>query len=210
MPVNMPTHAHGQGYADLNFLIPELVAAIDYKKGPYYRGRSATSRRPARADIRLRRSLADGIRRRCSWGSSATHAALLADSPRGRPRAAALRARVRPRQRPVARCPRTASKLQRRCCATRWDRRAERLSRHRAWPTQPLELDRPGAAARASTRPVALRRARPHRRRRRPARSAVGRLARRDGRSRPRGDRLRGSTTGSTCSRTSPTSWTTR
>lgn len=36
VPVNMPTHAHGQGYADLNFLIPELVERIDYKKGPYY------------------------------------------------------------------------------------------------------------------------------------------------------------------------------
>ena len=36
MPVNMPTHAHGQGYSDLNFLIPELVERVDYKKGPYY------------------------------------------------------------------------------------------------------------------------------------------------------------------------------
>ena len=36
MPVNMPTHAHGQGYSDLNFLIPELVSDLHYKKGPYY------------------------------------------------------------------------------------------------------------------------------------------------------------------------------
>ena len=36
MPVNMPTHAHGQGYSDLNFLIPELVRTIKYKKGTYY------------------------------------------------------------------------------------------------------------------------------------------------------------------------------
>lgn len=35
MPVNMPTHAHGQGYSDLNWLIPELVSRIDYAKGPY-------------------------------------------------------------------------------------------------------------------------------------------------------------------------------
>jgi len=35
MPVNMPTHAHGQGYSDLNFLIPELVRSIHYRKGPY-------------------------------------------------------------------------------------------------------------------------------------------------------------------------------
>ncbi|MBV9493956.1 MAG: TonB-dependent receptor [Acidobacteria bacterium] len=36
VPVNMPTHAHGQGYADANFLIPELVSGVQYKKGPYY------------------------------------------------------------------------------------------------------------------------------------------------------------------------------
>lgn len=36
MPINMPTNAHGQGYSDLNFLIPELVQRIDYRKGPYY------------------------------------------------------------------------------------------------------------------------------------------------------------------------------
>ncbi len=36
VPVNMPTHAHGQGYSDLNFLIPELVAGVQFSKGPYY------------------------------------------------------------------------------------------------------------------------------------------------------------------------------
>ena len=36
MPVNMPTHAHGQGYSDLNFLIPEIVAGVQFSKGPYY------------------------------------------------------------------------------------------------------------------------------------------------------------------------------
>jgi len=36
VPVNMPTNAHGQGYSDLNFLIPELVQQIDYQKGPYF------------------------------------------------------------------------------------------------------------------------------------------------------------------------------
>jgi len=35
-PVNMPTHAHGQGYADLNFLIPEIVAGVQFSKGPYF------------------------------------------------------------------------------------------------------------------------------------------------------------------------------
>ena len=36
MPVNMVSHIHGQGYADLHFLIPETVASFDYGKGPYY------------------------------------------------------------------------------------------------------------------------------------------------------------------------------
>lgn len=36
MPVNMRSHGHGQGYTDLNFLIPETVAALAYHKGPYY------------------------------------------------------------------------------------------------------------------------------------------------------------------------------
>ncbi len=35
VPVNMPSNAHGQGYSDLNFLLPELVSRIDYRKGPY-------------------------------------------------------------------------------------------------------------------------------------------------------------------------------
>jgi outer membrane receptor protein involved in Fe transport len=36
MPVNNPTHAHGQGYTDLNFLIPELATNIRFTKGTYY------------------------------------------------------------------------------------------------------------------------------------------------------------------------------
>jgi hypothetical protein len=36
MPVNMPTHGHGQGYTDINFVIPELIESIHYQKGPYY------------------------------------------------------------------------------------------------------------------------------------------------------------------------------
>jgi hypothetical protein len=36
MPVNLPTHAHGQGYTDLNFVIPELVSGVQYRKGPYF------------------------------------------------------------------------------------------------------------------------------------------------------------------------------
>ena len=35
MPVNEPSHAHGQGYADLHFIIPELVDRVQVDKGPY-------------------------------------------------------------------------------------------------------------------------------------------------------------------------------
>ena len=36
MPINLPTHAHGQGYADLNLLMPETVNGLDIRKGPYF------------------------------------------------------------------------------------------------------------------------------------------------------------------------------
>lgn len=35
MPVNMVSHAHGQGYADLHFVIPELIDQVQFEKGPY-------------------------------------------------------------------------------------------------------------------------------------------------------------------------------
>ncbi|MEO8057689.1 MAG: TonB-dependent receptor [Burkholderiales bacterium] len=60
MPVNMPTHAHGHGYSDLNWLLPELVNRIDYKKGPYYadEGDFASA---GTARLRLFDSLPSGI-----------------------------------------------------------------------------------------------------------------------------------------------------
>jgi hypothetical protein len=36
MPINQPTHAHGQGYIDMNFMVPELADGLTYTKGPYY------------------------------------------------------------------------------------------------------------------------------------------------------------------------------
>jgi outer membrane receptor protein involved in Fe transport len=36
VPVNLPTHGHGQGYLDVNFVIPELVDRVVYRKGTYY------------------------------------------------------------------------------------------------------------------------------------------------------------------------------
>ncbi|MEO1043144.1 MAG: TonB-dependent receptor [Pseudomonadota bacterium] len=35
VPINLPTHGHGQGYLDLNFVIPEVVERVDFRKGPY-------------------------------------------------------------------------------------------------------------------------------------------------------------------------------
>lgn len=45
MPVNMVSHAHGQGYADLHFVIPELIENVRFRKGPYYaeKGNLATT-----------------------------------------------------------------------------------------------------------------------------------------------------------------------
>lgn len=45
MPVNMVSHAHGQGYADLHFLIPETIEKVNFDKGPYFtnKGNQATA-----------------------------------------------------------------------------------------------------------------------------------------------------------------------
>src|SRR4051812_28873014 len=60
MPVNMPTHAHGQGYSDLNFLIPELISRISYKKGPYFAEEGDFASAGA-ADIHYYTALRQGI-----------------------------------------------------------------------------------------------------------------------------------------------------
>ncbi|MBV8034649.1 TonB-dependent receptor [Roseateles sp.] len=60
LPVNMPTHGHGQGYSDLNFLIPELVDRIDYRKGPYF-ARNGDFSAAGSADIAYRNTLDQGF-----------------------------------------------------------------------------------------------------------------------------------------------------
>jgi hypothetical protein len=60
IPVNMPTHGHGQGYSDLNFLIPEVVDSVRYKKGAYYADEGDFSAAGA-ADIRYVDTLERGI-----------------------------------------------------------------------------------------------------------------------------------------------------
>jgi hypothetical protein len=78
VPVNFPTHAHGQGYLDLNWLIPELVEWIDFKKGPYYAEVGDFSSAGS-ASIRLFETLPEGIAR-VEIGEDAYYRVLVADS----------------------------------------------------------------------------------------------------------------------------------
>jgi len=78
MPVNMRSHAHGQGYSDLNFLIPELVQRIDYKKGTYFANEGDFASAGA-AHIRLADSLPQGVAS-LSLGSYGYERMVLADS----------------------------------------------------------------------------------------------------------------------------------
>ena len=78
MPVNMPTHGHGQGYADLNFLIPELVERARYRKGPYHASIGDFSSAGG-VDFDLVGALPNGIVN-LTVGSFAFQRALLADT----------------------------------------------------------------------------------------------------------------------------------
>ena len=60
IPVNMHTHGHGQGYTDINFVIPELLDRIEYKKGTYYADEGNFSAAGA-VDLINRRSLDDDL-----------------------------------------------------------------------------------------------------------------------------------------------------
>jgi hypothetical protein len=60
VPINMPTNAHGQGYSDINFLMPELVERIDYRKGPYF-AENGDFASAGSADIKYRDTLDTGI-----------------------------------------------------------------------------------------------------------------------------------------------------
>ena len=80
VPVNLPSHAHGQGYSDLNFLIPELIDTIEFKKGPFYPEVGDFSGAGA-ANIRLVNKLPEGILN-VQGGMFGYARALVADSPR--------------------------------------------------------------------------------------------------------------------------------
>jgi len=79
MPVNMPTHGHGQGYSDLNFLIPELVSGVQFSKGPYFadQGDFATA---GAANINYVSAIGEPIVRVCG-GDEGYGRALAAVSP---------------------------------------------------------------------------------------------------------------------------------
>ncbi|MET0323212.1 MAG: TonB-dependent receptor [Duganella sp.] len=80
MPVNLPSNAHGQGYSDLNFIIPELVQRIDYRKGPYFADEGDFSSAGA-AHLHLADSLPRGLAS-LTLGSYGYQRAVLADSLR--------------------------------------------------------------------------------------------------------------------------------
>jgi outer membrane cobalamin receptor len=78
MPVNQRSHAHGQGWTDLNFLIPELAARLDYQKGPYAAGNGDFASAGA-ASIVYANRLVRGVAS-ASVGQNGYRRTLLADS----------------------------------------------------------------------------------------------------------------------------------
>ncbi len=78
LPVNMRTHAHGQGYADLNILIPELVERLDYVKG-VYATRNGDLSSAGSADFKLFNELPHGIAS-LTWGENNYWRGLLAET----------------------------------------------------------------------------------------------------------------------------------
>ncbi|HZR10699.1 MAG TPA: TonB-dependent receptor [Myxococcales bacterium] len=79
VPLNLRTHAHGQGYTDLNFLIPELIQRVQYFKGPYFASKGDFASAGA-AEIRLVDSLPKNLVE-LTGGSSLYGRALFAGSP---------------------------------------------------------------------------------------------------------------------------------
>ena len=79
MLVNQRSHSHGQGWTDLNFLIPELATRMEYRKGPYYASEGDFSSAGA-VSIRYADSLDHGIAS-VGLGQNGFRRVLLADSP---------------------------------------------------------------------------------------------------------------------------------
>ncbi len=79
MLVNQRSHAHGQGWTDLNFLIPELASGMEYKKGPYYASEGDFSSAGA-VSVKYANTLEQGIAS-VGLGQNGFRRVLLADSP---------------------------------------------------------------------------------------------------------------------------------
>ncbi len=144
IPVNMPTHAHAQGYADSNFLIPELVSGVQFRKGPYYAENGDFSSAGS-ANINYFNVLDRPDRHASPAGRSAT-AGFSAPSPEGRQRQPAGRVRVGARQRPVGE-PQQQGQVQRRG-PLQPGQRPQRTVAHVPRLLEPLALHRSDSAAR--------------------------------------------------------------
>ena len=79
MLVNERSHSHGQGWTDLNFLIPELVTSLDYRKGPFYAAEGDFASAGS-ANIRYADTLLQGVAH-VGLGQNGYARTLLADSP---------------------------------------------------------------------------------------------------------------------------------
>ena len=80
MLVNQRSHSHGQGWTDLNFVIPELATGLEYKKGPYYASEGDFSSAGA-VSLKYADKLERGIAS-VSFGQHGFRRVLLADSPK--------------------------------------------------------------------------------------------------------------------------------
>ena len=118
MPVNMPTHAHGHGYSDLNFLIPELVSGVQFSKGPYFAD-AGRLRHRGRREHQLPQPPRPADRPARAAAAKVTVEALFAASPRvGRRHLLAAR-RVSAQRRPVGDARRLPARQRRRCATAR-------------------------------------------------------------------------------------------
>ncbi len=79
MPVNQRSHGHGQGWTDLNFLVPELTTLLEYRKGPYYAAEGDFASAGA-VNVRYAERLEQGIAS-IGIGQNGYRRTLLADSP---------------------------------------------------------------------------------------------------------------------------------
>src|SRR5204863_8199408 len=79
VPINLPTRAHGQGYMDLNWVIPELVDYVTFRKGPYYADVGDFSS-AGTADFHLFDSLPEGLAK-VTVGQDDSYRLVVAQSP---------------------------------------------------------------------------------------------------------------------------------